>query len=127
MPGATLRRPLIAAAATFALGASPVAVASAHDTGSTTAPQLEVRVLAVHGHRVSVAVWTSRGSLRGVTLTLRRNGEVVVRHRLTRPLTPRHRTVDFTVAETGGRLTVTARAEEHRRVPRAHTTSTTSS
>jgi hypothetical protein len=130
MPRATLSRPFIAAVATFALGAPPADAAASHDTATTAKPRLEVQLLSARGHDVSVAVWTSRGSLHDVSLTLRRDGDVIA-HRQLDLLTPRHRTVVFTVAETGGKLAVMVTADErHRRVTpprRRQTTSTTSS
>jgi hypothetical protein len=130
MPRATLSRPFIAAVATFALGAPPADAATSHHTATTAKPRLEVELIAARGHDVSVAVWTSRGSVRDVSLTLRRDGDVIA-HRQLDLLTPRHRTVVFTVAGTGGKLAVTVTAvEHHRRVTpskRRHTTSTTSS
>jgi hypothetical protein len=130
MPRATLSRPLIAAVATFALGAPPAGAAASRDTATPATQRLEVHLLAARGHDVSVAVWTSRGSLRDVSLTLHRDGEVVA-HRQLDLITPRHRTVVFAVAETGGKLAVTVTADEHHRrstpPQRRHTTSTTSS
>jgi hypothetical protein len=128
MPRATLSRLFIAAAATFALGAPSADAAVAHDTATAARPRLDIKLLRVRGHDVSVSLWTSSGSLRDVSLTLRRDGDVVAHRRLVL-LTPRHRTVVFTVTDTGGRLSVTATAREHHERPTPamrHATSTTS-
>jgi hypothetical protein len=129
MPRATLSRLFIAAVATFALGAPSAYAAVTQDRPPAAPTRLKVKLLAARRGAVSVAVWTSRGSLRNVLLTLRRNGDVIG-HRKLDLLTPQHRTVVFTVAGTGGRLSVTASAAEHHRRPtpaKRHTTSTTSS
>ena len=129
MPRATLRRPFIAAVVTFALGAASAETALAHTSERGAEPRLEIELLAARGHDVAVTVWASSGSLRNVVLTLRRDGDVIA-HRQLDLLTPRHRTVVFTMAGTGGRLSVMATAAERHRPARPaerHTTSTTSS
>jgi hypothetical protein len=135
VPRATCIVALVAAVGPFALGASsanaraPAArsASSSHHAAPPAHSVLRLHLSRVRGGHLNVAVWTSHGSLHDVSLVLRRNGEFVQRCRLTL-VTPRHRTVVFTVRQGGGRLSVSVIGSERRSAHRTttQTTSTTS-
>jgi hypothetical protein len=132
VPRATCIVAFMAAVGSFALGATSVGARvpvarSSRRAAAPTGSVIRLHLSRIRDGHLNVAVWTSRGSLRDVSLVLRRNGEFVQRCRLSL-VTTEHRTVVFTVRQAGGRLSVSVTGSQRRSAhpPTAHTTSTTS-